>query len=247
MTEAGKIVALRARRVLNDMNSIRLAIDRFKGLEDVELTVGASNIPGNYMIPEIVPVLRRQFPGLMITVLYGDSRDIGNKIAAGEVEIGIVGSRFDGKALSFAPLERDRIVLVVGPTHPWFDKPSVDHEELRQQVFICRERGSGTGKTVDEALTAIGIDPAELDTRIVLGSNEGIKHAVAAGAGISFISELSVRNEVERGELRTIAIHGLEISRHFYLASRAGRELSPAAAAFAGISRELYGKGIDVT
>jgi DNA-binding transcriptional LysR family regulator len=80
-----------------------------------------------------------------------------------------------------------------------------------------------------------------MNVQVNLGSNEGVKHAVASGIGISFISELSVRNELERGELFTLKIPGLEITRQFYLASRAGRELSPAATAFAGAMMEIYG------
>jgi len=240
LTAAGEILLIHARRVIGEMRGIRMAISRFKGVEDVALTAGASNIPGNYMIPEILPVLQQRFPGLTLTILLGDSRDIVRKIETEEVELGIVGSRFADEALTFTPLGQDRIMLVVGRCHPWFSRTSAGLDELRQQSFILREQGSGTGKTVSEALAAVGIDPGGLNVKVSLGSNEGIKHAVAGGAGISFVSELSVRRELAQGELREIMIPGLEIARQFYLVSRAGRELSPAAAAFAGVMLEKF-------
>jgi DNA-binding transcriptional LysR family regulator len=241
LTEGGKILLTHARRIVAEMRGIPPAINRFKGLEDVSLTVGASNIPGDYMIPEALPNLLKRFPRLAITVLQGDSRDVLDKIVREEVEIGVVGSRFSDDLYTFTPLGRDRIIPVAGKGHPLYGRGEVTPKELAGQPIISRERGSGTGKTVNDALSAMGIDPDALTVRVILGSNEGVKHAVASGIGISFISELSVRNELERGELFAFKIPGLEITRQFYLACRAGRELSPAATAFAGAMVEIYG------
>jgi DNA-binding transcriptional LysR family regulator len=193
------------------------------------------------MIPKALPVLQQRFPRLSIAILQGDSRDILTKIQREEAEIGIVGSRFTDDAIVYSPLGCDRLVLIVGKEHPWFDRPAVDLDELQEQHFITREQGSGTWKTVHETLTAVGLDPARLDMRISLGSNEAIKHAVAGGTGISFVSEHSVRLEIELHELSEVKIPGLDISRSFYLASQTGRELSPAAAAFADVMTEMYG------
>ena len=240
LTAAGEILLTHARRVISEMRGIGLAISRFKGLEDVALTAGASNIPGSYMIPEVLPVMQQRFPGLSLTILLGDSRDIVRKIETEELELGVVGSCLADDELTFTPLGQDRIMLIVGRCHPWFSRTTAGLDELRHQSFIFREQGSGTGKSVSEALATAGIDPAELKVKVSLGSNEGIKQAVAGGAGISFVSELSVRRELAQGELREITIPGLKIARQFYLVSRAGRELSPAAAAFSGVMLEKF-------
>jgi LysR family transcriptional regulator, low CO2-responsive transcriptional regulator len=240
-TEGGKIILNHARRILAEVRAIHPTISRFKGLEDVSLTVGASNIPGDYMIPEALPNLLSRFPKLTITVLQGDSRDVLEMLDREEVEIGVVGSRFSDDGFTYAPLGKDRIITVAGRGHIWYGRGEIAPDELAGQPVISRERGSGTGKTVSEALSTMGIDPDALNVRVILGSNEGVKHAVASGIGISFISEISVRRELERGDLFQIKVSGLEITRHFHLASRVGRELSPAAAAFGKAMVEIYG------
>jgi DNA-binding transcriptional LysR family regulator len=224
------------------MRGIAPAINRFKGLEDVSLTVGASNIPGDYMIPIALPNLLKRFPRLAITVTQGDSREVLDHLARGDMEIGVVGSRFDDELYNYIPLGRDRIILIAGQDHHWFGRDSIVPEELCGEPVILRERGSGTGKTVREAMSTAGIDPEGLTVKVTLGSNEGVKQAVKSGIGISFISELSVRNELENGTLCAIKTPGLEITRQFYLASRAGREISPAASAFASAMLEIYGE-----
>jgi DNA-binding transcriptional LysR family regulator len=240
LTEGGKILLLHARRVISETRNIQVVINRFKGLEDVSLSVAASNIPGNYMIPEALPVLRQRFPRLSITVLQGDSSDVLGMVAREEVELGIVGSRSADESFVFTPVGCDRIILAVGRSHPWADRESAAIEELPGQEFVFREKGSGTGKTVTDALAAAGIEQKRLKVLASLGSNEGVKHAVALGTGISFLPELSVRQELRRGELREVAVEGLEITRQFYLTSLSGRELSPAAAAFSGVMLEIY-------
>jgi LysR family transcriptional regulator, low CO2-responsive transcriptional regulator len=237
LTAAGQLLVRHARRIVNEVREARNALARFRGVEDVALTVGASSIPGIYLLPPLLPVLHLRYPGLHLTVQQGDSKDITNRVAQGEFELGVVGSRFAVERCEFEPVGSDRIVLVAGKGHPWFDQPAVSPAGLRDQPFIFREKGSGTGKTVTEALTAAGIDPEELQVKIRLGSNEAVKTAAAAGIGLSFVPAISVRRELEQGDLWEVRIDGLEITRQFYLVTRTGRELSPPAAAIAGILR----------
>lgn len=238
LTEGGKVLFQHARQVIADVDAINKAMQRFKGIEDTELKIGGSNIPANYMIPQLLPILIERFPKLRMVLIQGDSQEVLEKLGREEIELGIVGSRFDEEGFDFAPLGRDEISLVVNQAHPWNGRKSVALEELINEPLVLREPGSGTGKTVGEALTKAGIPPQKLKVTAYLGSNEAVKHAVIGGLGISFVSELSVRKELERQELSIVPVKGLKISRHFYLASRSGRELSPAAKAFAAVIKE---------
>jgi DNA-binding transcriptional LysR family regulator len=74
-----------------------------------------------------------------------------------------------------------------------------------------------------------------------MGSNEAVKAAVMVGLGLSFLSEVAVRREVERGDLAIVPVDGLRISRRFHLVRRAGGEISPAAAAFWDLMLSTYG------
>ncbi|MBI1921597.1 MAG: LysR family transcriptional regulator [Geobacter sp.] len=240
LTPAGEVLLKQSRQVMGELHGIHRALARFKGVEEAELSVGASNIPGNYMIPAALPVLVSRFPGLSVTVLEGDSHDILERISRREVEVGIVGSRFEGEGFDFSPVGKDEIRLIAGINHPWSTRGEIGLEELLPEPFIMREGGSGTGKTVSDAIIRAGINPQKLKIRACLGSNEAVKHAVAAGVGVSFISEMSVRREIERGELAEVRVKELSIERQFYLASLRDRELSPAAGAFSDLMRELY-------
>ncbi len=243
LTPGGSILLEHARRVLAATGEIGRAIDRFKGVEDTVLTIGGSNVPGNYMIPDALPLIRARFPGLKITLLQGDSRDIIERLGREEVEVGVVGSRFAEDQCVFTPLGGEEIRLVAGRSHGWHKRRTVALDELAEGEFILREAGSGTAKTVGEALARAGFNPDRLRVAAILGSNEAVKHAVIGGMGLAFLSETSIGKELARKELMEIAVKGLSISRRFFLVTRSGRELSPAARAFVTLMTETYGSG----
>jgi len=240
LTEAGKLLALHAGRIIAEMRGAEQALHRFRGAEEAELKVGGSNIPADYMIPAALPRLLQRFPGLTTTVCQGDSRGILDKLLREEVELCVVGSCFDLEGVDYSPLGHDLIRLVVNPGHPWVGRGDVTVAEIAGEPLIFREAGSGTGKSVLEALEQAGVDPRSLKIKAVLGSNEAIKQAVMGGLGVSFVSDLSVRQELDRGDLVAVDLHGLVVARRFHLAARAGRTLSPAAKAFASVMEELY-------
>jgi DNA-binding transcriptional LysR family regulator len=237
LTEAGKLLALHAGRIVAGMQEAELALQRFKGIEAATLTIGGSNIPAAYLLPMILPGMLQRFPGVAVTVIQGDSRGILDKLVKEEVELCIVGSSFSLEGIDYEPVGKDAIRLVVSRNHPWSSRKQVSLAELKAEPLIFRETGSGTGKAVIEAFAQAGINQGCLQIRAVLGSNEAVKQAVMRGVGVSFVSACSVKHELAQGELVAIDVPGLEIIRNFYLAVRSARALSPAAVAFIEVMR----------
>lgn len=240
LTEAGKLLHLHAARLTEEARSIPLALNRFRGLEDVVLKIGGSNIPSSYLLPDCIPPFQRLNPGVRITVLQGDSRETLERLMRGEVELAVTGSRFDEEGSCYSDLTLDKLSLVVYPGHRWAERKMISVEELSEEVFIFRETGSGTDKTVRAAMVKAGIIPDQLNVRTFLGSNEAVKQAILSGAGVSFLSRISVRRECENGQLSMVEVKGLDMSRRIYLVSREGRELSPAAQAFVSVLKERF-------
>jgi len=240
-TEGGRILLEYARQIVSKTREIPLAIKRFKGLEDTFLKIGASNIPGSYLLPMVLPLFIPHYPGVAITILQGDSRETLDRLKKEEIEIGIIGTFFDEKNIDFRPLGQDQIALVVRGDHRWTKGKPISLRELLSERFIIREIGSGTEKTVHEALAKVGLQPGKMKVQASLGSNEAVKQAVAHGLGAAFISEMSIKKEIGRGDMAVVKIKGLSIFRRFYLISRSQRDLSPPARAFVNFLAEMYG------
>ncbi len=243
LTEGGKVLLERARRLLHYAGEIPAAMGRFKGVEEANLRIAGSSIPGEYLIPAALPLLIRRYPGINITLTQGDSRQVLEWIMSEIVEYGVVGGHFTGEGLEFNPLSRDEIVLVAPAGHRWAASGPIRVEELLGEPFVVREAGSGTGQNTIAALRNAGIAVEALRQAAILGSNNAVTRAVIAGVGVSFVSAVSVEQELLQGSLVRVPIEGITITRQFFLVKRKGRELSPAAKAFSEVMLELYGDG----
>jgi len=238
-TEAGKIMLVHAQQVLKSLKETEQAMLQFRQADGVELSVGGSTIPGTYLLPKAIALLRSRHPGIKVKIEIGDSREVIDKLIEERIEIGIVGTSADDKSFISEALGHDEIFLVAHKGHGWCGRAVVQPEELLSEPIIMREKGSGTNDVVDAALRQQGINVSDLTACVTISSSEAIKQAILAGCGVAFISEMAVREELKQGDLVSIKLAGISISRSFYLVHRKGRTLSPAATALLLLLREL--------
>lgn len=231
LTAGGKVFLHQARMILNEVEQLQRAMNRFHGIDKATLDLGASNIPANYLIPKLLPLLQQRYPGISLNVRMGDTQQILDDIRCQRVELGLVGGRIEDDLYRYTPIMSDELVLIVGATHPLRKAGVINLQQVLEQKLVVREQGSGTWQSLNNALLRAGCDPQSLDVLARLGSNEAVRRAVAAGYGCAFVSDLSVRESIERGELYRIEVDGLRIIRQLWLAEMRERTSSPAAQA----------------
>jgi DNA-binding transcriptional LysR family regulator len=237
-TAAGEVFLRHARRVLNERAVLKQAMESLNGLEKASLSLGASNIPANYLIPCFLPALQRRYPGITLDVHIGDSRLMLEELKEGQVELAIVGGHLDDAVFSYEPLLKDELVMIAGPDHPLTKRGRIPLAELEEQSFVVREDGSGTYQALQKGLISGGVDPESFTIVARLGSNEAVRRAVTSGLGCAFVSDLSIQNNLRHGELVKIEVAGLKIERQLWLVKLRERTSSPAAVAVSDLLRE---------
>lgn len=245
LTEAGKLFFGHARKILGDCDKSRSAIRRFIGMEDIVLRVGASNIPATWLIPPVLGQFLKQCRKVCLEVSQGDSRSVIMQLVNEEIELGFIGGRIDDDRIRFEPMGLDKIVCAVSSEFAAGRKTSLSQAELCKIPLIVREEGSGTQMAVYEALAGTWISKDALNIVSVLGSSEAIRRALLNSTGYAFVSSMSVSEELASGQLMTVRIPGLNITRKFYAARRDGRELSPAASAFLALMTSRWQKNLN--
>jgi DNA-binding transcriptional LysR family regulator len=128
----------------------------------------------------------------------GNTEQAAARVHDGEADVGIVEGEVDDPALAHWPIGQDSLMLVQSVP---FTDTKIDAAWLRRARWIGREQGSGTRSTLDRHLRALGVDPSLLDVALVLPSNESVRTAVEAGAGVAVLSSLVVAPAVEAGTL----------------------------------------------
>lgn len=232
-TKAGRLLYPRARQILNLTAGAEREMAMFLGLEKGRLDTGGSNVPGQYILPGLIPVFKAGRQDIKITVRIGDTLSITENVAEGTIEIGIVGAIIKSKGLDFTPCFRDELVLAISKDHRFAKMEQVSMEQLYNEPFIVREKGSGTRKTLERALEK-GSSATFTHLKIVaeLGSAEAVRQAVKAGAGCAILSRRVVQDDINNGTLSSPAIYDVDLSRQFYLVTDKRTALSPLAESF---------------
>jgi len=232
VTRAGELLVSYAGRMLALQREARQALDSFQGKMSGGLLVGASTIPGEYVLPPLIGRFKDKYPEIFITLLIGDSQAVVGWVVEGKAELGVVGARLPHRAVEYRELMPDEEVVVVPAGHAWHGRTQVTLEELRAEPLLIRERGSGTRAALEAALAGadLGLDAF----RIVgeMGSTQAIKQAVKAGVGISVLSRRAVEEECRHGLLWGLRVKDLNVTRAFHVVTHKDRSRSPLAEAF---------------
>jgi DNA-binding transcriptional LysR family regulator len=231
-TKAGDLLYRYAKRILALRQEAQQALDELRGGLKGELILGASSVPGGYLLPPFIGRFSVQYPDISVVLMVSDSKAIIEAVTTGAYEVGVVGAQFDDGRLEYQKFAEDEMVLVVPPTHPWASRRIVKIKELPSQPFLIRERGSGTRKMMEHALEQHHLSMDTFRVIAEMGSNEAIRQAVKAGSGIAIISKLAVASDIKCGELTAIPIAGLKLTRPFYLITHRHRSRSPICNAF---------------
>jgi DNA-binding transcriptional LysR family regulator len=228
-TAAGELLHKHATLLLEMKETAQLEMQRFLGLEQGEISMGGSTIPGEYILPDLIGQFNKRFPHLSVKLTIADSAEIENRVLTGELEIGVVGSKSAHANLICQKLWEDELVLAVPLRHPWARRKAVSIQELHDTPFILREEGSGTLKILDSYLHESGEGgTAALQVSARFGSSTAVKEAIKSGLGLSILSARAIDTEVKAGLLKALKIRGLTLSRNFFLIRNKLRISSPA-------------------
>jgi DNA-binding transcriptional LysR family regulator len=227
-TAAGELLHKHATLILEMKETAQLEMEKFMGLEQGEIAMGGSTIPGEYILPDLISRFHKKYPHLSVSLTIADSREIESRVLAGGLEIGVIGSPSPHANLICQKLWADELVLAMPAGHPWARRKSVSVRELREAPFILRERGSGTLTILEGYLRDSGEDGTSgFQVSARLGSSTAVKEGIKSGLGLSILSSRAIDTEVKAGHLKGIRIKEFTLSRNFFLIRNRLRIASP--------------------
>jgi DNA-binding transcriptional LysR family regulator len=202
-----------------------------------ELQIGASTGPAAIVVPLLLCEFQRAHPGVKISLTVSDTQSVVERVAARELELGIVGAARRHRSVRFEPFFDDEVILACPPGHPFAGR-TVSLDELRGENVIVMQEGAGVRQIVEDELRALGKRLRDLDVHLELGLQESVRSAVQAGYGVAFISRSAVEPELAAGALTSAKVEGLDARREISLVRAAGRTATRAADAFVEFARD---------
>lgn len=235
LTEAGRMFLDEARAVLGRAAHAELALAEYGGLKRGTLKLVASQTIASYWLPARLAAFHARFPEIAVELAIDNTEGAAARVRDGAAELGFVEGTVDEPALAQWTVARDRMLLVSA-------KPGaapgdiIDDAWIRAARWIVREQGSGTRSTFEDTLRHRGIDPAALAIAMTLPSNEAVRTAVEAGAGVAVLSALVVARAVAAGDLHALPLDLPE--RPFHALRHMERYRTRAADALTDLIRE---------
>ena len=237
LTLEGKRVYRYAQDILGRCSALLLDVAVDSALE---LTLGASTVPAQSLLPGYMARFARENPACRCTLLCGDSAAVQQMLLNGDIHLGFVGSADDRQDLIYEPIAEDRLVLIT-PNTPRFaalKTQGVLGRELFREPFLFRERGSGTQKVIDNYLSEIRLDPQVIHTVAYVSDPTVLQRLVAEGSGVSILSALAVQETVAAGQLLQFELDETPVRRSIYMARRRKSSMSAPARTFAELVRK---------
>lgn len=224
LSEVGKRFLPEAREALagsaNAIRALHILSEKTIGT----LQIAASQTIANYWLPRKLASFHTTNPGVSVNVKMSNTKSVETAVLLGQVNIGLVEGKVNLHDLDLIEVDQDQPVLVVSPKK-WSELGITSNKnDIKNLPWIVREQGSGTRRILEELIQSLGLEWSELDVILELPSNEAVREAVIAGAGVTLISETVVNLSIENQTLRSV---NLDIpTRSFSMVTRKQRVLS---------------------
>lgn len=175
------------------------------------LRIGATKTIGNYVIgPEIGALIQR--PDIDLSLIVDNTRRLLELLNQGALDFALIEGFFDKEAYGWQLYQEAPFVGICAPGHPFAGKV-VSIEDLRQELLLLREPGSGTRAIFEELLQEYGENLSRFSRTACIGSFSLIKELAAAGQGVSFAYEAVLRAQ---DRLAQFSLSHQPVTRRFH-------------------------------
>ena len=218
LTEGGQLFLQYAERVLALCEESCRALNDLKNGDRGNLTVGASQTIGTYLMPRVLALFAQHYPQISLKVQVDSTRIIAKNVVDRNIDIAVVGGDVPDelkKNLKIESFVEDELTLIIPKSHPFATnkKMYINKDDLYHLNFITLNSNSTIYKFINNILIKNNIRTKQFNVIMELNSVEAIKTAVSLGLGVAFVSSSAIEKEIELKTVEIIAIENLKITR----------------------------------
>ena len=204
------------------------------------ITIAASTIPAQYLLPKVLMCYRERYPKEQIKIMETDSSEVVTQVVDHMVDVGFTGTVLEKKHCKYIPFYKDELAVITPDTPEYRilkEQNRDDIDWIKRKPLILREEGSGTRKEAEKQLKNAGISMEDLDIVASIANQETIKKSVTQGMGITVLSRLAAEDE---DGLLIFPIPGADEGRDINLVYNKNYQMTRSADRFIRIVKEVY-------
>lgn len=244
LSEEGKKLYGYARQIVELEYKIEDIFSEEKEHEQKCITIAASTVPAQYLLPQILARFNEKYPKEQFKISEMDSAQVIERVLDRTIDVGFTGTVLEKKRCVYIPFYEDELIIIT-PNNEKFRKLKEENGKttwIENEPLLMREEGSGTRKEAEKQLRKSGINVAGLNVVASIENQETIKRSVENGVGVSVISRLAARKEIEAGNLLGFAFPSGDRVRNINIVYNKDIRLAGITERFIRVVREVYGE-----
>ncbi|MCW9029643.1 MAG: LysR family transcriptional regulator [Kangiella sp.] len=226
-TDAGLEVLKTAKDVVDCFDQLEMRLSALKGLEAGKLRIAVVST-AKYFIPHLLGEFCKLYPNVEVNFSVGNRQQIIDRMKDNQDDFYVF--TYPPKEIDLVTIKflDNPLVAIAHNQHPLTQKKRISLQQFFKLPFLLREQGSGTRYAIERFLEEKNLP---LNTRMIIESNEAIRHSVMSDLGVSILSAYTLVYGEDAG-LSVLPVTGLPIRSQWYLGYLENKQLSPIAQRF---------------
>ncbi len=191
LTDAGRLLYTHVQRVSAAVRDTERAIKELPAVGEVR--IGTVNSIGTYFLPQVFSGVRQRYAATRPLVYRARSDEFIEALLANHVDLAILANPRVDQRLRYETLFEERVSLVSGRSHPFFDVREVRPEDLTSAPFVSLSQQTPTGSLIRKYLDRLGV---EIEPVISTEDIETVKRMVEMGMGAAFLPDMVTERDL---------------------------------------------------
>ncbi len=203
LTQAGERLLSSAPAVLDELKRAEEDIRQIALHREGILRISTECYTCYHWLPPVLKPFNREFPRVEVRIVAEATRRPIEALLDGRLDIAITSTVTRNQKLTFKPLFKDEIVVIVSPDHPLASQPWVAAKDFESEHLLVYALPKEDLTVFQKILIPAGVSPKHL-SRVEL--TEAIIEMVKAGIGVGVMARWAVTPQVEAGTLRALPL-----------------------------------------
>lgn len=195
ITPAGNRVVEQAQRTLEEADKVKSIAKSTGDPLDGSLKLGVIFTIAPYLLPQLIPVLRRRAPKMPLILEENYTATLSERLKRGDIDAAIVALPFDEPGITVTPLYDESFVVALAKTHDWAKRKTIASGDLARESLLLLGTGHCFRDQVLNACPALNrssATPGSLQQTFEGSSLETIRLMVASGLGLTVLPSSAI-------------------------------------------------------
>ncbi len=197
LTYEGEMYIKAIKSIISIVEDLHKEFDDMSGLKMGRVNIGLTPSKANNPLPAILPVFKREYPGIELKITEENSSVLEDMLLRGQVDLCMMNLPIKSKGIKYEEIIKENLYLAAPPDYVPVNTidngtpyPQIDIKDLSEEQFILLHPSQRLRQIADNIFSKANIKPN------VLLETTGIETALrlsAAGMGFCLVPEFSAK------------------------------------------------------